>query len=371
MAEEDAPMFKSKETSIDWGFVLGLKEKGVVEKLVKADADGDNDALETLMAEVDGTYGKLANWKVDKDDALANVDNMQFLFELTQSVMEIKHSEKEEAEEDQQKTKDKLKAMRVDLKEANERIGEQDKNIEELQEEVTSALTAATPSKGKGGPVDEKAMQRLNVEMSSLKKKLEAMDEDLKDKERSSRELRTQLEDANAIKDKAEEENRHFKAELDGVQKEIEQVQRKAADDEKKQQKARAQAQKTTKEAFKFVKEIGDLSRRNEELEDLMKENQDRLEHFETNNQALTDELSEVRGAFEGADRDKDDRDRECEQLRNKVAELTLHDEELEEERELLLQRVTKEIQDMKRELETKTKDLDDRERELNEATAT
>lgn len=36
--------------------------------------------------------------------------------------------------------------------------------------------------------------------MSSLKKKLEAMDEDLKDKERSSRELRTQLEDANAIK---------------------------------------------------------------------------------------------------------------------------------------------------------------------------
>jgi len=39
------------------------------------------------------------------------------------------------------------------------------------------------------------------------------------------------------------------------------QVQRKAADDEKKQQKARAQAQKTTKEAFKFVKEIGDLSR--------------------------------------------------------------------------------------------------------------
>ena len=34
------------------------------------------------------------------------------------------------------------------------------------------------------------------VEMSSLKKKLEAMDEDLKDKERSSRELRTQLEDA-------------------------------------------------------------------------------------------------------------------------------------------------------------------------------
>jgi Skp family chaperone for outer membrane proteins len=34
-------------------------------------------------------------------------------------------------------------------------------------------------------------------------------------------------------------------------------------------------------------------------------------------------------------------------------------------------QRVTKEIQDMKRELETKTKDLDDRERELNEATAT
>lgn len=42
-------MFKSKETSIDWGFVLGLKEKGVVEKLVKADADGDNDALETLV----------------------------------------------------------------------------------------------------------------------------------------------------------------------------------------------------------------------------------------------------------------------------------------------------------------------------------
>lgn len=31
---------------------------------------------------------------IRQDDALANVDNMQFLFELTQSVMEIKHSEK-------------------------------------------------------------------------------------------------------------------------------------------------------------------------------------------------------------------------------------------------------------------------------------
>ena len=49
MADEDAPMFKPKETSVDWGVVLGLKEKGVVEKLVKADADGDNDALEALV----------------------------------------------------------------------------------------------------------------------------------------------------------------------------------------------------------------------------------------------------------------------------------------------------------------------------------
>jgi hypothetical protein len=41
-----------------------------------------------------------------------------------------------------------------------------DKSIEDLQEEVTNALTAATPSKGKGGgPVDEKAMQRLNVNL--------------------------------------------------------------------------------------------------------------------------------------------------------------------------------------------------------------
>jgi len=42
-------MFEPKETSVDWGVVLGLKEKGVVEKLVKADADGDNDALEALV----------------------------------------------------------------------------------------------------------------------------------------------------------------------------------------------------------------------------------------------------------------------------------------------------------------------------------
>jgi hypothetical protein len=50
MAEEDdAPMFKPKETSVDWGFITGLKEKNVVEKLIKADSDGDDDALGNLV----------------------------------------------------------------------------------------------------------------------------------------------------------------------------------------------------------------------------------------------------------------------------------------------------------------------------------
>ena len=237
---------------------------------------------------------------------------------------------------------------------------------------MTSAYAAATPvKKGAGGSLDDKSMNRLNVEMSSLKKKLEAMEEDLKDKERSRLEMRTQMEDALANAQKFEDQSKSLQQEVESCQKELEAVQRKAAEDEKKQQKARAQAQKTTKEAYKFVKEIGDLSRRNEELEEEITEARERLASLEGNSGSLADELAEVRSVLETTERDKEERDRECEQLRNKVAELTLHDEELEEERELLLARVTKEIQDVKRELETKTKDLDDRERELNEATTT
>jgi hypothetical protein len=81
---------------------------------------------------------------------------------------------------------------------------------------------------------------------------------------RLKRSLDTEKEKANEMQSKAlkaEDDAKKYKNELDAMSKDLENLQARAADDEMKQSRIRAQAQKTTKEAFKFVKEISELSR--------------------------------------------------------------------------------------------------------------
>ena len=102
----------------------------------------------TSVTELEKHYATLCAFKVNKDDAKADVGNLGFLFELTQALFEVQTNALKAEEQSTKKFKDKNKAQRAEIKEQMDRIAEQDAEIEELQQLQLAA--AATPGKGKG-----------------------------------------------------------------------------------------------------------------------------------------------------------------------------------------------------------------------------
>lgn len=172
MADDEETIFKEKLEDVDWQLILEKQDQGLLDRLLEADKASDSSTIEKLVDEAEDIFGKLATFKVDKDDTKAqDLDNLIYLFQMAQTVMEIKNYKLEAEEETHKETKEKLKDLKKEAKEMRERIKEQDNEIDELQSEQIQAT--ATPAKGKGGALDPAAQRRMDAELNSTKKNLE------------------------------------------------------------------------------------------------------------------------------------------------------------------------------------------------------
>ena len=74
-----------------WDTVLSLKATGTLSKLQLATSHNDSGPYDdSLAAEVQKQSAALCAFKVDKNDARTNVENLTFLFEYTQAILEIR-----------------------------------------------------------------------------------------------------------------------------------------------------------------------------------------------------------------------------------------------------------------------------------------
>jgi hypothetical protein len=90
MADEDERVFADKSANIDWPLIFSKRDGGLLDKLVEADRSNDEQALETLLGETEALYDKLSTQKIDKDDANTDVDNLVYLVQMMQSIMEVR-----------------------------------------------------------------------------------------------------------------------------------------------------------------------------------------------------------------------------------------------------------------------------------------
>jgi DNA repair exonuclease SbcCD ATPase subunit len=252
--EDDDAVFAEKDTDVDWDLVKSLKTDDIVNKLQQAAKNQDAEQYAKLVTETEKHYKALCGFKVNKDDTNADVENLSFLFELTQLLLESKAHALKIEEETVKKAKDKNKKQRDEIKEYMARIDEQDAEIQELLNQVKQSVS--TPAKGKGGG----DATRTDAEYKSLQKQVEATKEQLNTVQR-------ELQDEKAKAKELLEKERKWTSEKDKMLKEIEEldaekerIELKAQDDARREQKTRQQSQKVQKETFKFVKEVSELN---------------------------------------------------------------------------------------------------------------
>lgn len=195
--------------------------------------------------------------------------------------------------------------------------------------------------------------------------------EELTTAKRSLEAEREKMREVQSRSSKWEEENSKLKNELDNLAKELENVNSRNAEEEKRQQKIRAQAQKTTKEAYKFVKEISELSRKNEELETDIRIKEQGLKAIADDIIQLRDELTEKSGILDNTALAKEELEQEVASLRERVTELTVREDEREEEHEVFMQDITKRVRSLKEDAAHKASELEVCNRELREAKST
>jgi hypothetical protein len=89
MGDEDEKYFTDKNNDVDWQFMAGIKDGKLLERLIDADRASDDGLLKKLVAETEELYGKLASYKIVKDDSNLDVDNLIYMLQLMQAVMEV------------------------------------------------------------------------------------------------------------------------------------------------------------------------------------------------------------------------------------------------------------------------------------------
>ena len=109
-------MFEAKVNNVDWEMLDSIKQEGIVAKLQQAANDQDREQFEMLSSEVEKQYGAVCGFRVNKEDARsADVDNLSFLFEFTQTLLEVKSNALILVEEELRKAKDKIKGLQKQL----------------------------------------------------------------------------------------------------------------------------------------------------------------------------------------------------------------------------------------------------------------
>jgi len=254
MGDDSDAIFADKENDVDWDMVLGLKQEGTLAKLQQAEKNGDAQQYDTLVTEALKQYAAICSFKVNKDDAKTDVENLSFLFEFTQALLEVKARGLKLEEESAKKAKDKNKKQREEIKEYMARIEEQDTEIQEQLQMLQQSVSS--PQKGgKGGEAT-----RNDNDYKNLQKTLEATREQLTSAQRDLQEEKRGAKDQLERERTAKDDRDRMQKELEEAQGELEQMQRNAQDNAKREQNTRKQSQKVQKETFKFVKEVSELN---------------------------------------------------------------------------------------------------------------
>jgi chromosome segregation ATPase len=252
-AGEEA-VFADKDNDVDWDLLDGIKQEGTVAKLQQAAKNQDQEQFETLSTEVEKHYRAICGFRVNKDDARsADVDKLSFLFEFTQTLLEVKSNALKLEEEALKKAKDKNKKQREQIKEYMDRIDEQDKDIQGYLDQLQQSVT--TPAKGKGGEGmrSEAEYKGLQKQLEATKEQLSTVQRDIQDEKARAKELLEKERKAHAEKDKMQQELEERDAELERMQIQLQ-------ENTKREQNARKKSQTVQKEAYKFVKEVSELN---------------------------------------------------------------------------------------------------------------
>ncbi len=253
MADGAAPdaMFKDKDVDVDWDLVLKLKEDGAVSKLQQA-AKNQDTALEDLVREADKQFSAVCSFRVNKDDAKADVANLAYLFEFTQALLEIKTLDLKKTKADADKFKERYKAGRQDIKEYEKRISEQDDEIEKLLSQLQDSV--ASPTKKSGDATRSDAdLKNLQKTLESTKERLQTVERERDDEKAKARELQDKERKAQSEKDELQRN-------LDSAEAELERMQFKQQEDAKRETTNRKNAQQAQRATYKFVKEVADLN---------------------------------------------------------------------------------------------------------------
>ena len=253
MADGAAPdaMFKDKDADVDWDLVLKLKEDGAVSKLQQA-AKNQDAALEDLVREADKQFSAVCSFRVNKDDAKADVANLAYLFEFTQALLEIKTLDLKKAKTDADKFKERYKAGRQDIKEYEKRISEQDDEIEKLLSQLQDSVASPT-KKGGDSTRSDADLKNLQKTLESTKERLQTVERERDDEKAKARELQDKERKAQSEKDELQRN-------LDSAEAELERMQFKQQEDAKRETTNRKNAQQAQRATYKFVKEVADLN---------------------------------------------------------------------------------------------------------------
>ena len=182
-------MFVDKEADVDWDLLLGIKNAGTLTELQQADKNQDKAQCDQLLAEAENHLAKVCGFKVNKDDSRADVENLMFLFEFTQALLESKVRQLDDTKAQlvyTQRLKSELDADRHQLREKvsemtlreEEREADHDDLISEVSEKVKKLL-AEKAEKAKQLKEREVELREADARIQELEHRL-ADEEDTK-----------------------------------------------------------------------------------------------------------------------------------------------------------------------------------------------
>jgi DNA repair exonuclease SbcCD ATPase subunit len=245
-------MFKDKDADVDWDAVLKLKEDGAVSKLQQAAKNSDAE-LEDLVREADKLFSAVCGFRVNKDDARTDVENLAYLFEFTQALSEMKAHDLKKANQKAEEYKGRYKNQRQDIKDYEARIAEQDTEIERLLSQLTESVKSPTKGGGGEGVRNEQEFKNLQKTLESTKERLSTVERERDDERAKAKELQEKER-------KAQSEKEELQRALDAAEADREEMERQAAEDKKRDMTNKKNAQKAARDTYKFVKELADLN---------------------------------------------------------------------------------------------------------------
>ena len=169
---------------------------------------------------------------------------------------------------------------------------------------------------------------------------------------------------------RAKQERDKMDAQIRDLEEQIDTYMQKEHEAAKRESDTRKQSQKVQKETYKFVKEVRELNEKNAELEEKLAELNEALDNITKDRLTMKEELEATKATLANTERIRNDLDIDVAQQREKIAELTLREEDRSQEHEDMINEVTEKVKKLQSEKQEKTKSLQERDAELRQAQA-